>query len=129
MSRAAALMLWGALAGTPAAARAQLPWPPPSAPSSSAAESPAKLALDRSLDPPPPPPRVAARVLLGGGAALFLGGLVGAALSPRCVTRDATGGCVDAAGSPAVFPLLMAGGLVVGTVGGYLWRQDAPTEP
>ena len=86
--------------------------------------------LDHSLAAPPPPPRYAARSLMLGGGALFLGGIVGAAVSPHCATRNAAGECKDPRGSADIFPVLMAAGIALGIIGSALWRHDAPvSEP
>ncbi len=76
----------------------------------------------------PPPPRLLPKLVIAGGAALVVAGLLGALLSPGCVTTDAQGRCVDARGSHPAFPVLVVGGLVTATVGSYWHRRGDRAE-
>lgn len=100
--------------------------PPLAPPPLEAPGEPGVDPIDHSLDAPPPPPRYAAKSLMIGGGALFVGGIIGAAVSPHCATRDVRGQCVDPQGSADLFPVLMAAGIALGVIGGALWRHDAP---
>ena len=104
-------------------ARAQAPFVPPMPPPRLDAEG-----VDHALDPPPAPPRTAARWVTLSGLALTATGLVGAAVSPRCATRAASGDCVDLRGAHPVFPVAVVVGIALSIAGHWAMRQDAPAE-
>ena len=120
-------VLWVMSLPVLAAAQPDEPVPPvaPVAPVAPVSMGP----IDHSLDAPPPPPRYLAKGFLAAGGALLIGGVVGTVFSPHCETMNARGDCVDARGTSEIFPILMAAGIVIGVVGSYLWRQDAPEPP
>jgi len=84
--------------------------------------------VDHSLDPPTSPPRVGAKVAMIGGLTLTATGLVGAAVSPRCATRAASGDCVDVRGAHPVFPLAVVVGVALSIAGHWAMRLDAPAQ-
>jgi len=84
--------------------------------------------VDHALDPPLAPPRIAARWVTLSGLALTATGLVGAAVSPRCATRAASGDCVDLRGAHPVFPVAVVVGIALSIAGHWAMRQDAPAE-